>query len=332
MGGPTFYKGDRPPPVVNTSVFVAMMLGTIPALLLRFYMLRAFEGMFEDQPVLFAFVIGMVAGVVVGVFHSIVDRSLFSSVASALLLFVVGFAFVDQFLKVIIFNSPRFSGQAETTFYATAFGLGYGAMLTGFWFYRSFVLLDAGSNGWVLLSYVGAAFAFAVVHGTTGMLVGFGATERIVWRYGLLSVVLQVPLNIMWWLALGSSLYAAVPIWELGTITMFIAAGYGLFLLRWTMAKIVPDLLPQQEMRRRRRLMRKRQRAAEGKERGIATKGPRIVLRRSLGSGTVKGARTAEGGAGSEPVGEAVDEEASEDVGAPGDGAGDVAEGASPRG
>jgi hypothetical protein len=305
-----------------------MMLGTMPALLLRFYMLRAFEGMFEDQPVLFAFVIGMVAGVVVGVFHSIADRSLFSSVASALLFFVVGFAFLDQFLKVIIFNSPRFSGQPETTFYATAFGLGYGAMLTGFWFYRSFVLLDAGSNGWVLLSYVGAAFAFAVVHGTTGMLVGFGATEGIVWRYGLLSVVLQVPLNIMWWLALGSSLYASVPIWELGTITMIIAAGYGLFILRWTMAKVVPDLLPKQEMRKRRRLMRRQRRAGEGKEDRLYTKGPRIVLRRDLVGGTAKGARKAASEAGAEPE----DGTGGEVGDAPGDDDGDVAEGASPRG
>jgi hypothetical protein len=324
---------------VNTWIFVAMMLGTIPALLLRFYMLQAFEGMFEDQPVLFAFVIGMVAGVVVGVFHSLADRSLFSSVASALLFFVVGFAFLDQFLKVIIFNSPRFSGQPETTFYSTAFGLGYGAMLTGFWFYRSFVLLDAGSNGWVLLSYVGAAFAFAVVHGTTGMLVGFGATEGIVWRYGLLSVALQAPLNIMWWLALGSSLYAKVPIWELGTITMFLAAGYGLFLLRWTMAKIVPDLLPKQELRRRRRLMRRQRRAGEGKEEPLYTKGPRIVLRRDLGGGKVKGPGTAGGGTPTGPDDEAAAGATSEAAGeaegeagtAAGADGGDVAEDASPR-
>ena len=321
-----------------------MMLGTIPALLLRFYMLRAFEGMFEDQPVLFAFVVGMVAGAIVGVFHVFVDPSLFSTVLSALLFFVIGFAFIDQFLKVIIFNSPRFSGQAETTFYSTAFGLGYGAMLTGFWFYRSFILMDAGSNGWVLLSYVGAAFAFAVVHGTTGMLVGFGATEGVVWRYGLLSVVLQAPLNIMWWLALGSSLYADVPIWELGAITMFIAAGYGLFLLRWTMAKIVPDLLPKQELRKRRRLMRRQRRTGEGKEGRLATKGPRLVLRRDLEGSPAKGTGKDGARTGTEPEGEAegaVEDEAedgaeggTEDAAesAPGDDGAGVAEGASPRG
>jgi hypothetical protein len=321
---------------VNTAVFVAMMLGTIPALILRFYMLRAFEGMFEDQPVLFAFVIGMVSGTIVGVFHILVDRSLFSSVLSALLFFVIGFAFVDQFLKVVIFNSPRFSGQAETTFYATAFGLGYGAMLTALWFYRSFVGLGAEINGWVVLSYVGAAFAFAVVHGTTGMLVGFGATEGIVWRHGLLSVVLQAPLNVLWWLALGSSIYAAAPVWELGAITMFIAAGYGLFLLRWTMAKVVPDLLPKQEMRRRRRLMRRQRRAGEDKEERLYTKGPRLVLRRDLGSGPAKDAGGADAGTATEPEGGAVGEAGgvpgAEAEGTPGTDGGDIAEGASPPG
>ena len=290
---------------MQTSFLVAMLLGTIPALLLRFYMLRAFEGMFEDPPVLFAFVIGLVAGVIMGAVHVLMDVSLMTTLLSALLFFVVGFAFIDQFLKVIIFNSPRFSGQAETTFYSTAFGLGFGAGLTALWFFRSFAERGAEINGWVILSYVCAAFAFAVVHGTTGMLVGFGATERIVWRYGLLSVLLQTPLNILWWLALRSSIYArrfgVAPVWELGAIAMFIAAGYGLFLLRWTMAKVVPDLLPKQEMRRRRRLMRKQRRAGAGKEGAVATKGPRIVLRGSLGEGAAKDGESVEGGPVTEP-------------------------------
>jgi hypothetical protein len=246
---------------VEVGVFVAMMMGTIPAILLRFYMLRPFEGMFEERSVMLAFAIGMVAGVVAGVLHVFVDGYLFASVATAIALFVIGWAIVDQFLRVIIFNSPRFTGDPDTTFYSTCFGLGYGAMLTALWFYRSFVLLDVGSNAWVLASYVGAAFAFAVVHGATGMLVGFGASEGELWRFAFLGVVVQLPLNVMWWLALASSVEAAVPIWELGTITMFIAAAYGVLILRWTMGKVVPDLLPKEAMRRRRRDVRRQKRS-----------------------------------------------------------------------
>ncbi len=238
-----------------------MMLGTLPALVLRFYMLRSFEGMFDERSVMFAFVVGMVAGVIVGIVHVWTDTSTFSTIASAIVFFVIVWAFLDQFLRVIIFNSPRFSGDPDTTFYSTSFGLGYGAMLTALWFYRSFVLVEGTTtNLWVIASYIGAAFAFAVVHGSTGMLVGFGATEGVVWRLGLLGVLIQVPLNIMWWLSLATGIEAALPVWEVGAISMFAATCYGLIVLRWTMGRIVPDLVPQETMRARRRELRKQRR------------------------------------------------------------------------
>ena len=50
---------------MEVGVFGAMMMGALPALLLMFYMLGPFEGLFEELSSFFAFVIGMVAGVVV---------------------------------------------------------------------------------------------------------------------------------------------------------------------------------------------------------------------------------------------------------------------------
>jgi len=252
---------------VEIALFFAMMLGTIPALLLRFYMLRSFEGMFDERSVMFAFVVGMVAGVIAGVVHVWTDGATFYTYASAIVFFVIVWAFLDQFMRVIIFNSPRFSKDPDTTFYATAFGLGYGSMLTALWFYRSFVLIEGvATNPWVIASYVGAAFAFAVVHGATGMLVGFGATEGVVWRLGLMGVLIQVPLNIMWWLSLATGLEAALPVWEVGAISMFVAAAYGLIVLRWTMGRIVPDLMPPETMRARRRELRRHRRTARAPE------------------------------------------------------------------
>jgi len=246
---------------VDVVLFAAMMLGILPALVLRFYMLKAFEGMFDERSVMFAFVVGMVAGVVVGVVHGQTDRLTFSTVASAIAFFVILWAFLDQFLRVVIFNSPRFAGEMDTTFYATAFGLGYGSMLTAYWFYRSFVLVEGTTtNLWVIASYAGAAFAFAVVHGSTGMLVGFGASEGVVWRLGLIGVLIQVPLNLMWWLSLATGVEAELPVWEVGTISMFVATAYSLLVLRWTMGRIVPGLMPPETMRARRRELRKRRR------------------------------------------------------------------------
>ncbi len=258
---------------METGFFVASMLGIIPALLLRFYMLRPFEGLYKDMPVFFAFVIGMVVGFVPGVLHAFVDSFALTTVVGALLFFVIGFAFFDQFMRVVIFNSPRFSGQQDTVFYATTFGLGYSGMLAALWFYRSFVFYQKWSEesgnelgttawAWIFVSYVAAAFAFAVVHGVTGLLVGFGAYEGILWRYGILGVLIQAPLNILWWLALASSpIITNAPVWELGTISMLIAAAYGVLLLRWNMRRIVPELLPTETMRGRLRELRRRRRA-----------------------------------------------------------------------
>jgi hypothetical protein len=246
---------------VEPGVFVAMMLGAIPALVLMFYMLGPFEGIFDERSTFFSFIIGMVVGVVVGVLHVMVDGWAVPYWLTALGIFVVGFAIFDQFMRVAIFNSSRFAGKTETTFYATSFGLGYGAMLVALWFFRTFADPSITINAWVVIGYLAASFAFAVIHGTTGMMVGFGATEGEVWRFGALGVGLEMGLNFLWYIALASSIYSpAAPVWELGVIVMGIAALYGYFVLRWAMRKIIPDLLPTEAMRARRRLLRRRQR------------------------------------------------------------------------
>jgi hypothetical protein len=237
-----------------------MMMGAIPALLLMFYMLRPFEGLYGDRSTFNSFVVGMAIGVGVGVMHVAIDPYALLSPATAILLFVIGFAVFDQFLRVVLWNSPRFSGKMETTFYSTAFGLGYAAMLVALWFYRSFTHPDIEINAWVVTAYLAASFAFAVIHGSTGMLVGFGAAIGEVWRYGLLGVGMQSILNLLWYLALISSIYTpdgVIPVWEMTVIAMAIAAIYGIFVLRWTMNKVVPELLPKDTMRARRRIIRK---------------------------------------------------------------------------
>jgi hypothetical protein len=245
---------------VEVGVFVAMMMGAVPALLLMFYMLRPFEGLYSDRSTFNSFVVGMAIGVVAGVMHVAIDPFAMLSPLVAIPIFVIGFAVFDQFLRVVLWNSPRFSGKMETTFYSTAFGLGYASMLVALWFYRSFTHPSIEINAWVVAAYLAASFAFAVVHGSTGMLVGFGASIGEVWRFAFLGVGMQAVLNFLWYLALISSIYTpegVLAVWEMTVIAMAIAAAYGIFVLRWTMGRVVPELLPKETMRMRRRLIRK---------------------------------------------------------------------------
>jgi hypothetical protein len=174
---------------VEPGVFIAMMIGAIPAVILFFYMLGPFEGLFDENSVFFSFVIGMSVGVVVGVIHVVVDPWALQNYFTSLLIFVIGFAVFDTFLRVVLFNSTKFSLKMETTFYCTAFSLGYGAMLAALWFYRSFTHPTAEVNAWVIIAYIAASFAFAVVYGSTGMLLGFGAYEGFIWRLAFMSVM-----------------------------------------------------------------------------------------------------------------------------------------------
>ncbi len=248
---------------MEPGVFIAMMIGAIPALILFFYMLGPFEGLFDEKSVFFSFVIGMSVGVFVGVMHVVVDPWALQTFATSIIIFVIGFAMFDTFLRVVLFNSSKFSLKMETTFYTTAFSLGYGAMLAALWFYRSFTHPTAEVNAWVIIAYIAASFSFAVVYGSTGMLLGFGAYEGIFWRLAAMSIALHVVLNVLWWMAMASSIYTqpgVYPVWELGVLLMGIATVYGIYLFRWTMGKVVPDLLPAETMRYRRRFLRKRQR------------------------------------------------------------------------
>lgn len=249
---------------VEPGVFFAMMLGAIPAIVLMFYMLNPFEGLFHERSVFFAFVIGMVVGVVVGVMHVSMDPWALQTYFTSMVFFVLGFALLDVMLRVVLFNSEKFSQKMPTIFYATSFSLGYGSMLAALWFYRNFTHPAAETNAWVITAYIAASFAFAVVFGSTGMLIGFGAYEGVFWRLAFISVGIEAVLNFLWWMALASSIYTQpgiAPVWELSVIVMGIAALYGTWLLRWTMRRIVPDLLPTETMRKRRRFLRKRQRA-----------------------------------------------------------------------
>jgi len=206
------------------------------------------------------FVVGMALGVVTGVMHVAIDPIALLSIPTAILLFVLGFAAFDQLLRVVLWNSPRFSGKMEATFYSTAFGLGYASMLVALWFYRSFTHPSIEINAWVVGAYIAASFAFAIVHGSTGMLVGFGAAIGEVWRFGLLGVGMEAVLNFLWYLALVSSIYTpsgVAPVWEMTVIAMTAAALYGFAVLRWTMKRVVPELLPKETMRLRRRIIRK---------------------------------------------------------------------------
>lgn len=245
---------------VEAGVFIAMMMGALPALVLMFYMLRPFEGLFAERSTFNSFVVGMAIGVMAGVMHVAIDEFALQTVPMAVLIFVIGFAVFDQFLRVVLFNSPKFSGKMETTFYATSFGLGYSSMLVALWFYRSFTHPTIEINTWVVTAYLAASFAFAVIHGSTGMLVGFGAAIGEVWRYGLLGVGMQAILNFLWYLALISSIYTpsgVISVWEMTVVAMGLATLYGVFILRWTMKKVVPELLPKKTMRLRRRVIRK---------------------------------------------------------------------------
>ncbi len=248
---------------VEPGVFGAMMMGALPALMLMFYMLRPFEGLYGDRSAFNAFVVGMAFGVGVGVLHVAIDPFALQALALAVIVFVIGFAVFDQFLRVVIWNSSRFSGRMETTFWGTAFGLGYGAMLAALWFYRSFTHPEIEINAWVVAAYIAASFAFAVVHGATGMLVGFGAAIGEVWRFGLLGIGIQAVLNFLWYLALVSSIYTpsgVAAVWEMTVLSMSLATLYGYGVLRWTMRRVVPELLPKDVMRLRRRLLRKQTR------------------------------------------------------------------------
>jgi hypothetical protein len=231
-------------------------IGFGPAVLLLYILLYRYEGMFSEKKLFLFFAVGMVAGMAVAAAHSYLELFYLLDLTSALLILVIGLSLLEELIKAIILNYPKFLLKHETPYFGAGLGLGMGSMIVmalGQESLRNTEVLDTSEiliTGGILLLY---SFNMAFLHGSNGVLVGYGSATGDIKRYVFIAILVHMIFNLFYlaFLVYRSSLgYGA-----LGFLVAALIFTVYIF-YRHIYTHILPDALPDKLKSKRRRRLR----------------------------------------------------------------------------
>jgi len=171
--------------MVDVAQVVSGVAGFAPALALLFYTLRNYtyprvdKPYFDDRKIFAFFALGIVLGMIMFAFE-VYGQS--ASAEETLIALVLGFALMEELLKLVILNFPRFQRKVDTAFYGLSMGLGISSTFTFATVYSSLLgLEDPGALEMAAWSLFG--LQFVLMHGSTTALIGIGVARGKVKPY-----------------------------------------------------------------------------------------------------------------------------------------------------
>ena len=209
-----------------------LFLGIIPALVLLFISLKGYDGYYKDKIVFITFIIGLIIG-----FISILIEYY---TAGVYVFFIILFPLLEQLFKTIFLNLKRFHGKKETSIYGLSLGLGFGSIYIS----SSLILLNIqglSDNISTIITVLGS-FGFILIHGATGLLIGFGVYKYSLFKHLIYSIVLYLPVTVLF--------YVSTEITNIGYLQLSIVP-YGLILYWYMTTKLLPEILKENEKRKR---------------------------------------------------------------------------------
>lgn len=251
---------------------VASLLTLVPAMALIYWVLRRYEGYFEQNRLFFGLTVGLFAGILV----KFLEMQLFpfdqpralqqaGPLTTGTLVYsaaytIVGFAALAGLAMAAVLGFRKFRARKDTPYYGVSFGLAFGAMYAMPLFAATIaplvqpaLRLDASA-----LAYDLATLAFAtgllMAHGAAAVWVGQGSAQGKLWKGAAQGSGLLMPaMAVTWfWTQDGAQLVPALA-----------SLGYGSFLTVMAQRKvldlIVPPEIRDQVRRERRRAQRKGQ-------------------------------------------------------------------------
>jgi len=173
---------------------LSLVIGAGPALGLMYFTLKDYtfpaveKPFFNDKKVFLFFAIGIIVGVIVFGFEDWGTRSATPETAIGLIL---GFAIMEELMKFVVLNFPRFQRKVDTAFCGVGFGLGIAATFSFATVYVFF--LDVGN---VQIAEVVAGsllgFMFVLLHGSTTGLIGTGIARGEAQMYFIEALLIHI--------------------------------------------------------------------------------------------------------------------------------------------
>jgi len=146
---------------------------------------------FDDSKVFKFFALGIVLGMVIFAVEGLGMPTDETRIA-----LVVLYAVMEELMKLIILNFPRFQRRVDTAFYGLALGLGIATTYTFASVYVSLLDLDhAGLFEMVAYSLLGLQFVF--LHGATTTMIGVGVVRGDLKRYFSEALLVHLGYNLL---------------------------------------------------------------------------------------------------------------------------------------
>jgi hypothetical protein len=233
-------------------MIASSIIGFAPAVLLLFILLRRYEEFFKEKKIFQAFAGGMILGMVFTIAHMVSDDFLLSALDLSFIGFVILFAAFEEGAKLVILNWPKLQLKHETVYYGAALGLGIGSMAIIAISFK--VFMDSSSaigNPLTILGLVVLSFNFCLLHSATGVIIGYGSAKGEGFKWFFRATVLHASYNLvllpfMW--GIEGALYGSL------LVATLVALGIFLFVLR----DLMPEAVPPDMQRKRRRDVRKK--------------------------------------------------------------------------
>jgi hypothetical protein len=239
-------------------MIVSSIIGFAPAVFLLFILLRRYEEFFKESKIFQAFAAGMILGMIFTVAHMASDDFLLAALDLSIIGFVILFAAFEEGAKLVILNWPKLQLKHETVYYGAALGLGIGSMAIIAISFKVFLSApEAITNPLTVIGLIVLSFNFSLLHSATGVIIGFGSTRGEGMKWYFRAAILHAAYNLvllpfMW----------GVPVALYGSliVSTMVAAGLFLFVLR----DILPEAVPSDMLKKRRREHRKKVREERG--------------------------------------------------------------------
>ena len=163
----------------------SLILGIIPALILLYWVLKDWQGEYVEKTLFIMFIIGIITGFIASVIEIF-------TLTSGILIIIL-FPVLEQIMKTMVLNLPRFHLKRSTVLYGLALGLGFGSIFTPV----SMLLANIQTGSlFVVASILIGSIGIILMHGATGLLIGYGVYQGNLTKYFLFAVLLYIPVSL----------------------------------------------------------------------------------------------------------------------------------------
>lgn len=238
-------------PIVN---FIGSIICFVPAVAILYFILKKYEGLYDEQKIFISLLFGFFLGLISAIFEMVGFFSLkpYVRIEGGLriviydiftIISIFGIALFQNALKSLALTMQRF--REGSVFYGASVGLGFGAL------YSFVAIANVNLDYNTLATTVFLILGIIFLQCCFGIIIGYGIHKKRFLSYFVLAVILQIILNIIFFYA-----YSLTRREEL-IIPAIITFLFGINLYLYIDRNIIPDTLPDNLKKERRRKMRK---------------------------------------------------------------------------